>query len=61
LPLILTSYLKGKMMENISAFDYYRTDNPVADVIKTSTEKGRGKASRNNLFNKILVEGGGTS
>ncbi len=48
-------------MENISAFDYYRTDNPVADVIKTSTEKGRGKASRNNLFNKILVEGGGTS
>ncbi len=45
-------------MENISALNYSRIDSPVADVIKTSKEKGSGKASRSNLFNRILVEGG---
>lgn len=46
-------------MENISAFNYSRVDNPVADVVKTSKEKGPGKANRTSLLNKILVEGGG--
>jgi len=45
-------------MENISAFNYSRIDSPVADVIKTSKEKGSRKANRKSLFNKILVEGG---
>jgi hypothetical protein len=46
------------MMVNISALNYSRVDNPVADVVKTSKEKGSGKANRNSLLNKILVEGG---